>query len=171
MKILLLILICAFSAFGQTKATTEDGKKVILNPNGTWTYVAATQQTQTNGEPTATVYIYRLKEAGIYNRGRDIKLDGKKILELQQGEFFGVNLAPGKHSVQTNKDDSAITLDVEAGRRYFVYLQVGTGGLYQTHTFKEMTAEQAILEMKKTTFADEKQIKNPDVNFVKEKPY
>lgn len=36
---ILLILILACSAFGQTEATTKDGKKVILNDDKTWNYV------------------------------------------------------------------------------------------------------------------------------------
>lgn len=33
-----ILMLCAIAAQGQTKATTEDGRKVILNTDGTWKY-------------------------------------------------------------------------------------------------------------------------------------
>ena len=44
MRIVLVVLIALFSslpAFSQKSATTTDGKKVILNDNGTWKYADA----------------------------------------------------------------------------------------------------------------------------------
>ena len=35
---LTVLVISTFSLFAQTEATTKDGKKVILNEDGTWKY-------------------------------------------------------------------------------------------------------------------------------------
>jgi hypothetical protein len=36
---IIFILVCGLSVFGQTRATTDDGKKVILKPDKTWDYI------------------------------------------------------------------------------------------------------------------------------------
>ena len=36
--LLCLLILCSIAAQAQTKATTEDGKKVILNADRTWKY-------------------------------------------------------------------------------------------------------------------------------------
>jgi hypothetical protein len=48
--LLLVIFMTINLAFGQTqKATTENGKAVILNPNGTWKYSAVNKPTSSEG--------------------------------------------------------------------------------------------------------------------------
>jgi len=49
---LLMVIIATTIAFGQTqKATTENGKKVILNSDGTWKYADTVKTVQTKLDP------------------------------------------------------------------------------------------------------------------------
>jgi len=49
---LMTVLMTVIFAFGQTQnATTDNGKKVILNSDGTWVYANTENKTQTNLDP------------------------------------------------------------------------------------------------------------------------
>jgi hypothetical protein len=158
----------SLSAFGQTKkATTEDGKAVILNENGTWTYAASTAVPI---ETTATVYVYRLKESGVYNKARGVMLDGTEIFELRQNDFAGFKVAPGKHILRTRKDDSEIQIECVAGKSYFINLVIGYGGFNQTQVLNEVSETNALFQLKKTNFLDLEQLKVKNLILVKEKP-
>ena len=43
--LLIIVTFLSFNLFSQIKATTEDGRKVVLNTNGTWTYLATANTT------------------------------------------------------------------------------------------------------------------------------
>ena len=45
--ILTVLVISTFSLFAQIEATTKDGKKVILNEDGTWKYENTVQSEKT----------------------------------------------------------------------------------------------------------------------------
>jgi hypothetical protein len=165
MKTIFLILAFSLTTFAQIKATTEDGKKVILNADKSWDYVAPVD---TNAP--AILYVYRLKETGVYNKARELRIDGKEILELRQGDFVGIKIAPGKHVVRSNKEDSEIELNASGGETYFIKLIVGYGGFNQTFILSEVPKATAVFDIKKTNFIDEKQLKSSDVNLVKIKP-
>lgn len=49
----ILTVLSTLTSFGQGNATTDDGKKIKLNPNGTWEYIKET----TSGRPTSYVFI------------------------------------------------------------------------------------------------------------------
>ncbi len=151
--------------FGQATATTSDGKKVILGNDGTWKYAPPPDK-----DTPVIVYIYRLKEGGVYNRARSIFIDGKESFEIKQGDFVGIKLISGSHSFKTNKDDSEITIETKSGELYFVLLTVSSGGFAQTHVLTEIPQSQAELQLKKTTIIDAKQIKSQNLLLVKEKP-
>lgn len=51
--ITILTVLATFTVFGQGNATTDDGKRVTLNPNGTWNYVDEI----TSYRPTSSVFV------------------------------------------------------------------------------------------------------------------
>lgn len=158
-----VVLAAAGLSAAQTPATTADGKRVILNADGTWRPAPPADP----GTP-AVLYVYRLKEPGLYNRGTPLMLDGKQILEIKQGDFVGLQLPAGTHRIRTNKDDSEITVTLEPGGKSYAYLVVAYGGFSQTHVIKEVPAAQAVLDMKKTKPIDEKQLRDRSIAIVKE---
>lgn len=167
MKNLLLILVFAFPVFAQQDITakTVDGKSVTLKSDGTWIYTPAL-----SADAPGVVYIYRLKEDAVYNRATEIRVDGKEVFEIKQGDFAGIKLAPGRHHLRTNKGDSEIGIDVFAGGRNFVLLEVGAGGFYKTHILSETPESIAVYQLKRTEFVDEKQLRAKDLPLVKERP-
>lgn len=53
-----VLVITAFSVFSQNQATTTDGKKVILNEDGTWKYIEAEKQIKySENNSDCSVYI------------------------------------------------------------------------------------------------------------------
>jgi hypothetical protein len=50
----ILTVLSTLTVFGQSTATTDDGKKVKLNPNGTWEYV---EEETTTYRPTSSVFM------------------------------------------------------------------------------------------------------------------
>ncbi len=49
----LLIILSTLTVFGQGNATTDDGKRININPNGTWEYV----EESTIYRPTSSVFV------------------------------------------------------------------------------------------------------------------
>jgi hypothetical protein len=99
-KIFLIALIALTSVMGgtaQTKATTEDGKKVVLNEDGTWKYESATTDTPTTGyECSDLVFTETDKMTGTSSTSAKETL----IISEDGGKSgFGITLLNGSNSL------------------------------------------------------------------------
>jgi len=87
---ILTVLMTISFAFGQTqKATTESGKKVILNTDGTWKFADTVITTQTNSDPNDCsnwIAVHEDKVAGrtmtIMKEPINISRDGEESIRL-----------------------------------------------------------------------------------------
>ena len=90
---LLMVLMTMTFAFGQTqKATTESGKKVILNSDGTWKYADTVKTAQTNLDPNDCSNWIKTKEDKVSGNSYTIMKDYLVISQDGGKKGFGINL-------------------------------------------------------------------------------
>jgi hypothetical protein len=102
---------------------------------------------------TVTLHVYRLHH---FNGGRikpSLNIDGKKVAQVENGQGIRMLLAPGKHTLTLSekmaKADQPINdLDMEAGKEYWVRLDLVTGFLNHVKLYLE-PADKAMAESKK----------------------
>ena len=176
----LLIFILSVQISAQTETantievTTKDGKVVILKSDGTWTYKLESNSNSNekpNSDGLATVYFYRLKEGGVYNNAQNVSLNDKVIFAMPQNTFLGIKIKAGSYQlILRGKDHSKMTLQTEAGKTYFILLNVIPGGISNTYNFAETPREAAVFQMRPLSLLDESKLKDSNLVLVKEKP-
>lgn len=65
------------------------------------------------------VYVYDLSPAV---RSNPVWVDGTKTAQVRRNRFFGLTLAPGEHSFSGRHFSDEITLDLVAGKTYYLSL-------------------------------------------------
>ena len=90
----LLLLFCV-TTFGQIEATTKEGKKVILNPDGTWKYDETKYESKTSFECVDLITNSTDKVTGKVTRGSKESL----IVSKDGKNGFGFYLFEGSNSI------------------------------------------------------------------------
>lgn len=89
---LLMVLMTMTFAFGQTqKATTENGKKVILNTDGTWKYADTVKTVQTNLDPN---------DCSNWIKTEEDKVSGKSYTNMK--DYLVISQDGGKKGFRIN---------------------------------------------------------------------
>ena len=68
---------------------------------------------------SSRVYIYDMSPAVRMN---PVFCDGVKVAQIRRNRFFAVNLTPGEHSFSGRRRAEQITLDLAAGKTYYLRL-------------------------------------------------
>ncbi|MCA0429200.1 MAG: hypothetical protein LCH32_01720 [Bacteroidetes bacterium] len=90
---LLMVLMTMTFVFGQTqKATTENGKKVILNSDGTWKYADTVKTAQTNLDPNDCSNWIKTEEDKVSGKSYTSMKDYLVISQDGGKKGFGINL-------------------------------------------------------------------------------
>jgi hypothetical protein len=75
----------------------------------------------------ANIYVYRNESMGAAIK-MPVALNGKLVGDTAAKTFMLLSVAPGKHTlVSKTENDSTLSLDVQAGRNYFVWQEVKMG--------------------------------------------
>jgi hypothetical protein len=88
---------------------------------------------ENNGEPSATVFLYRRKEFSTRNLQPSIYVDNSEVARMDDGRFFKIKLEPGKHIITSNKGLSGAAIDMKAGRTYYFRLTL-VPGFWKAHS-------------------------------------
>lgn len=100
-------------------------------------------------EPTtATVYVYRYKQYEGSALSPSVYCDEVQLARMDNGRYFGVTLAPGKHAFRSNDKQSGLELDLKAGQVYFIRVEIATGFWKGHGRLIHMTSEQGNYELK-----------------------
>jgi hypothetical protein len=97
----------------------------------------------------ATVYVYRQKKFGGSGLSPSVFVDDKKVADMDNGRYFALKLEPGTHVVRSNEKDSEIDQAWEAGKVYFVKINIATGFLKGHGQIAPVSEKQARNEMEK----------------------
>lgn len=94
---------------------------------------AAQAKTFTTGADSANVYVYRNEILGSIVR-MAVMVDGKEVGMTRGLTYLLLRLEPGRHTIiSQGQTRSALTLDVTAGKNYFVWQEVKHNPLLFTY--------------------------------------
>lgn len=97
---------------------------------------------------TATVYFYRYKQFVGSALEPSVYCDEVQLARMDNGRYFSVALAPGKHAFRSNDKQSGLELDMKAGQAYFIRVEIATGFWKGHGRLIQMTSEQGSYELK-----------------------
>lgn len=90
----------------------------------------ATHKTFSTSPNTAGVYIYRNENIGAAIR-MDVLVDGQMVGQSAAKTYFYVDLPPGTHTFMSkSENEDSLTLDLVAGKLYYIWQEVKMGILY-----------------------------------------
>lgn len=89
----------------------------------------AEQATEKNlPEVKGWVYFYRYKSLNAALRTLSVYCDEVELAHLQNGRYFVARVSPGHHAFRSTVKESGVGIDVKAGQKYFLRIEVGTSG-------------------------------------------
>ncbi|HEX7030492.1 MAG TPA: DUF2846 domain-containing protein [Gammaproteobacteria bacterium] len=99
----------------------------------------------------ASIYVYRNETFGAAVK-MPVTLDGRMMGSSAANTYFHWLVEPGQHSIASHtENDASITLDVEAGKDYYVWQEVKMGmwaAGSQLHRVDQQTGRDGVRECK-----------------------
>lgn len=96
----------------------------------------------------AAVYVYRYKQFVGSALSPSVYCDEVQLARMDNGRYFMVRLPPGKHAFRSNDKQSGLELDLKAGQRYFIRVEIAPGFMKGHGRLIHMTTEQGSYELK-----------------------
>ena len=97
----------------------------------------------------SNIYIYR-NETENFNSEMAVDIDGKHVGGTTQRTFIVSSVQPGKHIIKAHGENvSEIEITTEAGKNYFVWLEVTVGAFIpraKLHSVDQETGEAGVKE-------------------------
>ena len=110
----------------------------------------------------ATVYVYRANQFTAKLKSPTVFCNETPLAKMQNGRFFIVGLAPGKYAFRSEDKGVGIQLSAEAGKEYFVRVEMAMGQWKGTQQVTEVSADQAQKEIAGLKSIDENKIIDRD---------
>lgn len=107
------------------------------------------QPIATTSATHALIYVYRHKQFAGSGLEPSVYLDEKQMARMDNGRFFVIKVAPGKHTIRSNDKQSGIEMELVAGKSYYVKIEIATGFWKGHGRLLLMQPEQATYEVKK----------------------
>ena len=76
----------------------------------------------------AWVYVYRYKELNAALRSSSVFCDEIEVAHMQNGRYFLAKVDPGHHIFRSTLKESVVEMDLKAGQKYFLRVEISTGG-------------------------------------------
>lgn len=131
------------------------------------TLAIAGQLSQVSQQPPAAphdgkarVYVYR--NSGVVGKGfrPSVFADENDVAQVQAGRYLILALQPGKHAFRSTDKNEEVSLDLKAGQKYFLRIEVSLLALKGRGKAVPVPAEQAGAEFSQTTPADADMLKD-----------
>ncbi|HET8892383.1 MAG TPA: DUF2846 domain-containing protein [Candidatus Angelobacter sp.] len=146
MKLLLICVVtfCSLAGFAQQPSTSSQSPTSQAEPATT---TAATTQPSTQTE-IAKVYFYRYKQYAGSALSPSVYCDEAELARMENGRYFTVKLAPGKHTFRSNDKQSGVEVDLKPGQEYFLRVELVAGFMKGHGRVVAVMPEQARFELK-----------------------
>lgn len=136
-----LLLACSFLALFSGCASTK-----MASPEAD----AGAKQFQSSPDK-AKLYVYRNEVIGSAIK-MDVSVDNQKLGATVAKTYFMTDVEPGRHTIKGEaENDSVLTLDMLAGKIYYVWQEVKMGVLYARNKLQsvdEATGKAGVLQSK-----------------------
>jgi hypothetical protein len=114
------------------------------------------------GDSQATVYIYRYKQFVGSALSPSVYCDEGELARMDNGKFFEVKLAPGKHVFHSNDKQAGIDVELEGGQKYYIRVELVPGMMKGHGRLVLVAPEQGSYEIKKLKQLDRDKIKDTE---------
>jgi len=121
---------------------------VVLLAVHAYAQEASTPQPPAAKSSKGTVYIYRYKQFVGSALEPSVYCDETQLARMDNGRYFSVEVEPGKHTFYSNDKQSGLELDVKAGEKYFVRVEIAAGMMKGHGRLILMAPEQGSYELK-----------------------
>ena len=109
---------------------------------------AATKDAAKPASSKGLVYIYRYKQFVGSALEPSVYCDETQLARMDNGRYFIATVDPGKHTFHSNDKQSGLELDVKAGEKYFVRVEIAAGVMKGHGRLVLMSPEQGSYELK-----------------------
>lgn len=100
-------------------------------------------------DANATIYFYRIKQYAGSALEPTVYCDDKELARMDNGRYFGVTLAPGKHTCRMGDNQTGFELDAKPGQAFYAKVSIETGFWKGHGRLTLMQPEQGAFELKK----------------------
>ena len=118
---------------------------------------SAFSQSATDSEK-ATIYIYRANQFVAKLKSPTVYCDESALAKMQNGRFFKIKLSPGRYAFRSEDKGVGIQLQPEAGKEYFIRIEMAVGTLKATQQVVEVSSEQGLSEIRRLKPIDRNKI-------------
>jgi len=109
---------------------------------------------------SALIYFYRIKQFAGSALEPSVYCDGKELARMDNGRYFGVTLAPGKHVCSMGDKQTGFEIDAKQGEEYYARVTIDTGFLKGRGRLNLMQKEQGAFELGKVRLLAADKVKN-----------
>jgi hypothetical protein len=146
MKLLLTCVVIFLSLAGFTQQPAASSQSSAPQAESAATTATTTQPATQTGK--AKVYFYRYKQYAGSALAPSVYCDEAELARMQNGRYFTVNLAPGKHTFRSNDKQSGVEVDLKPGQEYFLRVELVAGFMKGHGRVVAVVPEQARFELK-----------------------
>jgi Protein of unknown function (DUF2846) len=109
---------------------------------------------------SVTVFIYRPEKFMGYQKSPSVFCDGVKLVRLDNGRYFALQLTPGKHIVHLTDKKKGYEVDMGAGQTFYFRVGIETTIWADRGKLTLEDADKALPEIKKLKFIGKENIKD-----------
>jgi len=137
MKLLLTcaVTFCSLAGFAQQPSTSPQSSTPQAE--------SASARTQ-----PGRIYFYRYKQYAGSALSPSVYCDEAELARMENGRYFTVKLAPGKHTFRSNDKQSGVEVDLKPGQEYFLRVELVAGFMKGHGRLVAVVPEQARFELK-----------------------
>jgi hypothetical protein len=145
MKLLLtcVLTFCSMAGFGIAQQPSTSSQSSAPQTESTPTTTQPAPQTE-----KATVYFYRYKQYVGSALAPSVYCDEAELARMENGRYFTVKLAPGKHTFRSNDKQSGAEVDLKPGQEYFLRVEIAAGFMKGHGRLIAVVPEQARFELR-----------------------
>lgn len=100
-------------------------------------------------EENAVIYFYRIKQFAGSALEPSVFCDDKELARMDNGRYFGVTLAPGKHTCRMGDKQTGFEIDAKPGQNFYAKITIDTGFWKGRGRLTLLQPEQGAFELKK----------------------
>lgn len=148
-----------------TPAPPREAKAQEAQPETATTPADATakpaETSSTEAKPT--IYFYRIKQFTGSGLEPSVYCDEKELARMDNGRYFGVTLAPGKHICRMGDKQTGFEIDVKEGQSYYARISIDAGFWKGRGRLTLLPPEQGGFEIKKVKLLSASKVRNREL--------
>ena len=124
---------------------------------------AATTEAASSTEAKPTIYFYRIKQFAGSSLEPSVYCDEKELARMDNGRYFGVTLAPGKHVCRMGDKQTGFEIDVKGDETYYAKVSIEAGFWKGHGRLTLIQPEQGGFELKKVKLLGAGKVRNREL--------